>query len=58
MSAKIVKVSHGHRADGDVRHRIDFRRVYAALLRNWLGVPPAAILGGEYEPLDLIHKHG
>ena len=41
-------------ADGDVRHRIDFRRVYAALLRDWLGVPPATILGGEYEPLDLI----
>ena len=45
-------------ADGDVRYHIDFRRVYAALLRDWLGVPPAAILGGEYEPLDLIQKRG
>ena len=43
-------------ADGDVRYRIDFRQVYAALLRDWLGVPPATILGGEYEPLDLIQK--
>jgi uncharacterized protein (DUF1501 family) len=31
--------------DGDVPSTIDFRSVYSAILRDWLGVPPAAVVG-------------
>jgi uncharacterized protein (DUF1501 family) len=40
--------------DGDVRHRVDFRDVYAALLRDWLAVDPAAVLGPGRTPLSLF----
>ena len=39
--------------EGDVRHEIDFRRVYATLLDDWLGVDPTPILGQHYPKLDL-----
>ena len=31
--------------DGDVPSTVDFRSVYSAILRDWLGVPPAAVVG-------------
>lgn len=37
--------------DGDVRHAIDFRSVYATLLERWLGVPSEAGLGGRFPVL-------
>jgi uncharacterized protein (DUF1501 family) len=40
--------------DGDPRHAIDFRRVYAAVLERWLGLPAEAPLGGTFEPLPLF----
>jgi uncharacterized protein (DUF1501 family) len=40
--------------DGDPKFGVDFRRVYAALLGNWLGRPAAGVLGEEYEPYDLF----
>jgi len=40
--------------DGDVRHKIDFRQVYASLLDSWLGTPSRPILGEGYEPLPII----
>lgn len=46
----------GNLEDGDVRHRIDFRRVYAAVLKDWLGVEPAAVLAETHEPLDLLKR--
>jgi uncharacterized protein (DUF1501 family) len=33
---------------------LDFRRVYAAVLRDWLGLPVRAALGGAFEPLPLF----
>jgi uncharacterized protein (DUF1501 family) len=30
---------------GDVRHEVDFRAVYAAALGDWLGVDPRPVLG-------------
>lgn len=39
---------------GDVIHEIDFRRVYASVLEQWLGVSHEPILGKRYEPLDLV----
>ncbi len=41
---------------GDVKYAIDFRRVYATLLDGWLGCDSKAVLGGKFEPLDLLKK--
>lgn len=40
--------------DGDLKFHTDFRRVYAAVLRHWLGWPPAAIVGDDFAPIDVI----
>jgi uncharacterized protein (DUF1501 family) len=40
--------------DGDVKMSIDFRRVYAAILKDWLGLSTDAALGGAFEPLHLF----
>jgi uncharacterized protein (DUF1501 family) len=40
--------------DGDLRVGVDFRRVYAAVLDGWLGLPAKAALGGAFEPLPLF----
>jgi uncharacterized protein (DUF1501 family) len=39
---------------GDPRHALDFRRVYASVLHQWLGCPTEGVLGGRFEPLDLL----
>jgi uncharacterized protein (DUF1501 family) len=41
---------------GDLKHAIDFRQVYAGVLQDWLGVPAEPVLGGKYEPLELLKK--
>lgn len=41
-------------ADGDLKSPIDFRRVYASVLEDWLGLPSAGPLGGEFEKLPLF----
>jgi uncharacterized protein (DUF1501 family) len=44
---------------GDVPYKIDFRQVYAALLRDWLRVPRdqvAALVGVELPPLHLFAR--
>ena len=40
--------------DGDLRVGIDFRRVYATVLDEWLEVPSRAVLGAAYERLPLF----
>jgi uncharacterized protein (DUF1501 family) len=40
--------------EGDLKHSIDYRRVYASLLRDWLAVDPREILGDRFEPLPLF----
>jgi uncharacterized protein (DUF1501 family) len=40
--------------EGDPRHAIDFRRIYATLLDNWLGVKSTNVLGPTFEPLPLV----
>ena len=39
---------------GDLRHQVDFRSIYAAILRDWLGADDAAILGTGFERLKLF----
>ena len=36
---------------GDLRHQVDFRAIYAAVLKDWLGADDAAILGTGFERL-------
>lgn len=43
-------------ADGDPKFAIDFRRVYATLLDNWLGVPSAKVLAGDFEKMALVRS--
>jgi uncharacterized protein (DUF1501 family) len=40
--------------DGDLRYHTDFRRVYASLLDDWLGVESRGVLGDTFEKLTLI----
>ncbi|MCM5529531.1 DUF1501 domain-containing protein [Parasegetibacter sp. NRK P23] len=40
--------------DGDLQYKVDFKNVYATLLRNWLGVDDAAILGRKYDHLSFV----
>lgn len=37
---------------GDLRYQLDFRSVYATVLRDWLGADDKAILGSEFERLN------
>ena len=41
--------------DGNLRYTTDFRRVYATLIKEWLGYPdPAALLRGEFETFGMF----
>ena len=39
---------------GDLAFGTDFRRVYAAVLRDWLKTKPEKVLGGKFNPLKVI----
>jgi uncharacterized protein (DUF1501 family) len=41
---------------GDLKVGIDFRRVYATVLEEWLGLPAQTALGGEFERLPLFRR--
>lgn len=40
--------------EGDLKYTVDFRSIYATLLRNWLKTDDAAILGRKFETLQLV----
>ena len=40
--------------NGNLPVAIDFRRVYATLVSEWLGGDPVAALGESFEPLELF----
>jgi uncharacterized protein (DUF1501 family) len=42
--------------EGDLKMSVDFRRVYAAVLQGWLGLPARRALGGAFEPLPLFRS--
>jgi uncharacterized protein (DUF1501 family) len=44
----------GDLAEGDLKHTIDFKNVYATVLNNWLGINHESILGKKYERMDFI----
>ncbi len=40
--------------DGDLKIAVDFRRVYATVLEDWLGLRSKQALGGAFESLPLF----
>ena len=40
--------------EGDLKHTIDFRSIYATLLRQWLKVDDTAILGRKFDTLGFV----
>lgn len=40
--------------DGDLKYVVDYRTVYAAILENWLQTSSEGILGGRFEPSNVI----
>jgi uncharacterized protein (DUF1501 family) len=42
--------------DGDLKVGIDFRRIYASVLEDWLGVEAKEPLGGTFEKLPLFRS--
>jgi len=42
--------------DGDLKFHTDFRRVYAAVLGDWLGCKPEAVVGKGFDPLPLFRR--
>ncbi|MDR7486578.1 MAG: DUF1501 domain-containing protein [Armatimonadota bacterium] len=41
-------------AEGDLKHAVDFRSVYATVLDRWLGADPAKILGADFERVPFL----
>jgi uncharacterized protein (DUF1501 family) len=42
--------------DGDLKMAVDFRRVYASVLEDWLGLPGKPALGGAFAKLPLFRS--
>jgi uncharacterized protein (DUF1501 family) len=42
--------------DGDLKVGLDFRRVYASVLEDWLGLPSETALSGKFERLPLFRS--
>ncbi len=40
--------------EGDLKHRVDFKSVYATVLDKWLGADAEKLLGRKYETLNFI----
>ena len=40
--------------DGNLQYNVDFRRVYAAVLENWLAADSAPVLNGTFDPMPFI----
>jgi uncharacterized protein (DUF1501 family) len=40
--------------DGDLKHHVDFRSVYATVLEGWLGADAAGILGSGFERVPFL----
>jgi Protein of unknown function (DUF1501) len=42
---------------GDIKFKVDFRQIYATVLQDWLGFPPASVdgvMGGSFSRLPLF----
>ncbi len=41
--------------DGDLKYTADFRQVYAAVLKNWMGADSGTILKGQWTPAPVLN---
>jgi uncharacterized protein (DUF1501 family) len=41
---------------GDLKHTVDFRSVYAAILADWMKAPASQVLGGEFAKARVLGK--
>jgi uncharacterized protein (DUF1501 family) len=41
-------------SNGDLQFTSDFRSVYAGVLRDVVGVDPVPVLGGSFQPIDVV----
>ncbi|MBK8914851.1 MAG: DUF1501 domain-containing protein [Phycisphaerales bacterium] len=39
---------------GDLSYGVDFRRIYATVLRQWLKAQPEKVIGGGFQPMKLL----
>ena len=39
---------------GDLKYNLDFRQIYATLLKGWLGADATKVLGGPFPTLDVL----
>jgi uncharacterized protein (DUF1501 family) len=46
----------GELVGGDLKWSIDFRRVYATILDQWLNLPSETVLGQRFEPLSILRS--
>jgi uncharacterized protein (DUF1501 family) len=63
MGGKVKPGIHGAPPDltkldseGDPNFGVDFRCIYADVLRDWLTADPAPVLGEQFKPLALVQK--
>ena len=60
MGSKVAPGLHGAAPSlsdldgGDLKHTVDFRRVYATVLEGWLRAESTPILGQPFLPMDLL----
>ena len=40
--------------NGDLKYSVDFRRIYATILKNWMQVDDKAILTKSFKPLSFL----
>jgi uncharacterized protein (DUF1501 family) len=41
-------------SQGDLKHTVDFRSVYAGVLEQWLKTKSERVLGRKFEPLQIV----
>jgi uncharacterized protein (DUF1501 family) len=40
--------------EGDLKHQVDFKQVYATVLKNWLGADAGEILKADYPLMQFV----
>jgi uncharacterized protein (DUF1501 family) len=56
LQGKIPSLQDLDPQSGELRVGIDFRRVYATVLKTWLGLEAKPVLGGDFELLPLFRS--
>jgi uncharacterized protein (DUF1501 family) len=54
LLGKYPSLAPGDLTRGDLRHSVDFRSVYAAVLEQWLETDSAPVLGRKFDPIKLV----